>query len=94
MGKSLTGPYYWDCTGRKKRSWTISLACEVCLGLETGHDEFWRLVLTRLAVERGRDTVAARRCPELYYTGLPRGRVTKLRRSYLIVHGDDTPIPD
>lgn len=63
---------------------------------DTPHDQMWsRYVVERLATIWGKDHNWLRRVIGDNYTGLPRGRVSKVNHDagigYTIVHGDDFP---
>jgi hypothetical protein len=49
-------------------------------------------VLTRLAFAWGEDGALLKRRLGLFYTGLPRGRVTRPGKTFLILHGNDAPL--
>ena len=59
---------------------------------DVGHTELWLLVLDRLAMSWAKDRRYLRRRLEDRYAGLPRGRVTRPSRSYMILHGRDAPL--
>jgi hypothetical protein len=92
-GMPMTGAFYWSPIPRENSPWwVISSAHDFGLDSETGHVDLWPHVLTRLADAWGKDPVFLRRRLSLSYTGLPRGRVTKPEKVYLILHGNDAPI--
>jgi hypothetical protein len=92
----LTGGYYWLPT--PSTAGTISWGLLTChdLGLWDciSHREMWPTVLEFLATAWGNAPEALRRRLGDHYYGLPRGRITSSRGRYLIVHGQDAPIPD
>jgi hypothetical protein len=89
-----TGPYYWfPSPSDGSLSWSVLAAHDFELDADTGHDELWPFVLEHLAVAWGKDPAFLKRRLSLFYTGLPRGRVTKPEKLYLILHGNDAPIP-
>jgi hypothetical protein len=47
-----------------------------------------------LAKAWGKDAQILERRLALFYTGLPRGRVTRPGKPFLILHGNDSPTPD
>jgi hypothetical protein len=63
-------------------------------GPEIGHVEMWPRVIGRLAVSWSRDEGPLRKALKLCCYGLPRGRVTRPQGQFLVLHGDDAPIPD
>ena len=88
-----TGPYYWfPSPSDDSPSWSILAAHDFELDPDTGHDELWPFVLEHLASAWGKDPVLLKRRLNLSYTGLPRGRVTKSEKLYLILHGNDAPL--
>lgn len=87
------GPYYWfPRPAEGGPSWTILTSHDAGLPAETGHARLWHWLLIQLATTWGRDGVALGRRLGLYYTGLPRGRVTRPGKKSLILHGNDSPI--
>ena len=61
---------------------------------DQSHFEIWPRVITHLSEIWERDPKAMKRHLEKHCYGLPRGRVTLPVSVYLILHGDDSPIPD
>jgi hypothetical protein len=70
------------------------LTCEdLGFAPDDGHTDLWPAVIDHLAVTWGKNITALRRHLDGHYTGLPRGRVTRLGRC-LIMHGEDAPVAD
>jgi hypothetical protein len=89
--RSVTGPFYWfPSPGQDSPCWGLLAGHDFGLDPDTGHVELWRHVLTRLAAAWGKEATFVKRLA-LAYTGLPRGRVTKPGRVYLVLHGNDAP---
>lgn len=87
------GPYYWfPRPSEGGPSWTILTCHDAGLPADTGHARLWTWLLVQLATAWGRDHVALGRRLGLFYTGLPRGRVTRPGKESLILHGNDSPI--
>jgi hypothetical protein len=61
---------------------------------DAGHVEMWDAVIDRLAAAWGKDVAVLGRLLKDYPYGLPRGRVTRPGRTFLVLHGDDSPRPD
>ena len=91
----LTGGYYWlPSPGDGSPTWRVVTGHQLGFDAEAGHVELWDAVIDRLATAWGKDVAVLRRllgnCPY----GLPRGRVTRPGRRFLVLHGDDWPRPD
>jgi hypothetical protein len=54
----------------------------------------WRLVIERLATGWGRDVQALRKHLKTNCYGLPRGRVARPEKRFLILHGRDAPMKE
>jgi hypothetical protein len=72
--------------------WVVYTSRDAGLDPDVGHTELWLFVLDRLAIAWAQDRSLLRRPLEDRYAGLPRGRVTRPSRSYLILHGRDAPL--
>ena len=60
---------------------------------DDGHDaDLWPRLMVPLAAAWGKDARDLRRRLALSYTGLPRGRVTRPDRTFLVLHGKDSPV--
>jgi hypothetical protein len=71
------------------------LSChDLGFGPDEGHYDMWPSVIDRLATAWGRDRVQLRRRLAQHCYGLPRGRITRPRRGFLLLHGDDAPVAD
>jgi hypothetical protein len=90
-----TGTFYWFPSPRDGViTWHVLTCHDLGFGPEADHVDFWPAVIERLVAAWGRDAKALRRLLIDRYTGLPRGRVTRPRQTYLVLHGDDAPVPD
>src|SRR3954466_11942156 len=91
----LTGGYYWFPSPLDVRTaWAVLTCHDLGFDPEVGHVDLWPAVVERLAAAWGRDAGGLRRRLVGRYTGLPRGRVTRPGRIFLILHGDDAPVAD
>ena len=78
-----TGDYYCvPVPTDAGRQWELCTSRDAGLDPDVGHTELWLFVLDRLAIAWAKDR----------YAVLPRGRVTRPSRSYLILHGRDAPL--
>jgi hypothetical protein len=91
----LTGAYYWvPILPLRSLGWRVLTCHDVGEDDDQSHFEIWPRVITHLSEIWGRDPKAMKRHMEKHCYGLPRGRVTHPVSVYLILHGDDSPIPD
>jgi hypothetical protein len=61
-------------------------------GRDAGHDaDLWPRLMAPLAKAWGKDAQLLERRLALSYTGLPRGRVTRPEKTFLVLHGKDSP---
>lgn len=92
-----TSGYYWFPTPAPDAvgiSWSVVTCRDLGCGPDAGHDaDLWPRLIDRLAASWGRDAQALRRRLDQSYTGLPRGRVTRPEKEFLILHGNNSPIP-
>jgi hypothetical protein len=89
----LVGGYYWvPAEGGRSPTWSLLICHDLGLGSDAGHAELWPRVIVRIADDRGKDSDAFLRRLSDHYTGLPRGRVTRSSKGYLVLHGGDNPI--
>jgi len=89
----LSGAWYWFPRPFEDRvQWTVMTCHDLGRSPETGHVRLWPCVLERLAAAWSRDGKALVLRLGLYYTGLPRGRVSRPGKTSLILHGKDAPI--
>jgi hypothetical protein len=87
----LTGGYYWLPTpGARSVVWDILTCYQLGFDAEAGHVEMWDAVIDRLATAWGKDGRMLEDCPY----GLPRKRVTRPGKRFLVLHGDDWPRAD
>lgn len=90
----LYGGYYWFPTpGPGGVRWELLTCEDLGFASDDDHFELWLPVLARLATAWGKNASVLRRSLNSHYAGLPRGRLTRPDR-YLILHGDDAPVPD
>lgn len=90
----MTGGYYWfPAPGADGITWTVLTCRDLRCGPDAGHDaDLWPKLIERLAAVWGRDAQTLNRRLSLTYSGLPRGRVTRPGKEFLILHGDDSPV--
>jgi hypothetical protein len=92
---SLTGGYYWFPTPTiGSLTWQVLTCHELGCDAEVGHVDLWTLVIDRLATAWRREGRFIQRSLKNNYTGLPRGRVTQVKNRFMILHGNDSPVPD
>jgi len=92
-----TGGYYWlpaPSPGNGSPSWSVMTRRQLGFDAETGHVEMWDAVVDRLAALWRKDATALRRTLGNCSYGLPRGRVTRPEKRFLVLHGDDWPRAD
>lgn len=93
--RPLTGGYYWfPIPGEDTLSWSPITCHDLGSGPDVGHVDLWPLIISRLAVAWGKDAKPLMRRLANHYTGLPRGRVTRPKGTYLVFHGSDSPVAD
>ena len=91
----MTGGYYWFPTRPGSLVvWSILTCHELGFGPDEGHFDMWPSVIDRLASSWQRDRRQLRRLLSKHCYGLPRGRVTRPDRQYLVLHGHDAPVAD
>ena len=93
--KAFTGGYYWlpapDAGGI---TWSVVTCRDLRCGPDAGHDaDLWPRLIERLAAAWGKAPQELKRRLGQSYTGLPRGRVTRPGKEFLILHGNDSPVP-
>lgn len=89
------GAFYWVPTPTTDGVvWDLVLNQDAGLEPDAGHTRLWPTVLAALAALWGKDARVLQLRLRDRYTGLPRGRVCRRGTSYLILHGEDAPIPD
>lgn len=90
-----TGGYYWVPRPEEGRVvWEVATCHDLGFDSEIRHIDTWASVIDRLARLWGRDGGALRRALENHPYGLPRGRVTRPGKRFLINHGGDWPRGD
>ena len=91
----MTGGYYWfPAPANGAVEWTVLTCHDLGFGPDEGHFDMWPMVIDRLATAWGRDAVPLRKALAGHCYGLPRGRVTRPDRRFLLLHGHDAPIAD
>lgn len=92
---SLTGAYYWcphPISGGV--AWSLVTCHDLEIWDAVSHREFWPAVLEHLAKTWDKDTNVLYRRLFDHHTGLPRGRITHPKSGYVLIHGDDAPVPN
>ena len=93
--RCLTGGYYWfPIPGDGSSTWEVLTCHELGHDAEVGHIDLWPSVIDRLAEVWCKDPRILGRQLRLFYTGLPRGRITRFKGRSLILHGRDAPVSD
>jgi hypothetical protein len=93
--RSLTGGYYWfPAKLGNTVEWSVLSCHDLGFGPNEGHYDMWPSVIDRLATAWGRGPVQLRRRLAKHCYGLPRGRITRPRGRFLLLHGDDAPVAD
>ncbi len=91
----LTGGYYWFPTRAGDTiAWSVLTCHDLEFDPDDGHFDMWPSVIDRLASAWRRDAVRLRRLLAVHCYGLPRGRITRPDRRFLILHGADAPVAD
>lgn len=89
-----TGAYYWlPIPPLRSLTWRVLSCHDLGFDDDRSHFELWPAVIPHLATIWGRDPKAMKRRLGRHCYGLPRGRVTRPEKGYLILHGADCPIP-
>ncbi len=93
--KPYRGGYYWLPTPSPEGiTWSVVSCRDLGCGADAGHDaDLWPRLMVPLAATWGKDAQILKKKLALSYTGLPRGRVTRPDRTFLVLHGKDSPIP-
>ncbi len=91
--KPFTGGYYWFPTPTPNGiTWSIVTCRDLRQNSDAGHDaDLWPRLMAPLASVWGEDAEVLKRRLARSYTGLPRGRVTRPEKTFLILHGQDSP---
>ena len=90
-----TGGYYWfPAPANETVEWSVLTCHDLGFGPDEGHFDMWPSVIDRLATAWVRDVVRLRKVLAGHCYGLPRGRVTRPDRRFLLLHGDDAPMTD
>jgi hypothetical protein len=91
----LTGAYFWVPHPPSARiAWNLVTSHDLGVWDGISHREFWPHVLELLAAAWGKDAKVLKRRLRDHYTGFPRGRITRPKMGFLIVHGKDAPVSD
>lgn len=91
--KPFTGAYYWLPTPTFHGvNWSIVTCRDLGCGRDAGHDaDLWPRLMIPLSVAWEKDANVLKRRLTLHYTALPRGRVTRPEKTFLVLHGKDSP---
>ncbi len=91
--KPFTGGYYWLPRPTPGGiTWSVVTCRDLGCGRDAGHDaDLWPRLMAPLADAWGKDALVLKKKLGLYYTALPRGRVTRPEKTFLILHGKDSP---
>jgi len=91
--KPFTGGYYWLPTPSPNGiTWSIVTCRDLGCHSDAGHDaDLWPRLMVQLARAWGKEAEVLKRRLAISYTGLPRGRVTRPKKVFLILHGNDSP---
>jgi hypothetical protein len=91
--KPYRGGYYWLPTPSPDGiTWSVVSCRDLDCGTDAGHDaDLWPRLMVPLAVAWGTDSQILKKRLALSYTGLPRGRVTRPDKTFLVLHGQDSP---
>ena len=93
--RSLTGGYYWfPIPDGDSVTWQVLTCHELGRDADVGHVNLWKQVIDRLATDWQMDRRRLMRRLKDNYTGLPRGRITRVQNRSTIFHGEDAPVPD
>jgi len=92
--KPFSGGYYWFPTPSPNGiTWSIVTCRDLGCHSDDGHNaDLWPRLMVPLAKAWGKEAEALKRRLALSYTGLPRGRVTRPEKVFLILYGNDSPI--
>ncbi len=91
--KPFTGGYYWLPNPTPGGlTWSVVTCRDLGCGRDAGHDaDLWPRLMGILAEAWDKDAQVFKKKLALYYTALPRGRVTRPEKTFLILHGKDSP---
>ena len=91
--KPFTGGYYWlPRPTLGGITWSVVTCRDLGCGRDDGHDaELWPRLMSPLADAWDKDALVLKRKLALCYTALPRGRVTRPEKTFLVLHGNDSP---
>jgi len=91
----MTGGYHWlPAPGHPTICWDVVTCHQLGFDAEVGHVEMWTAMTDWLASAWHKDAAVLRRLLKDCWYCLPRGRVTRPGKWFLILHGDDSPCPD
>lgn len=90
---AFTGGYYWFPRPTSGGIvWSVVTCRDLGCRKDAGHDaDLWPRLMAPLAKAWGKDALDLRKKLALSYTALPRGRVTRPEKTFLVLHGDDSP---
>jgi hypothetical protein len=91
--RALAGGYYWfPNPNGDSVIWQVVTCHDLNCDADVGHVDLWTMVIDRLATAWRRDERVLKNHLRNNYTGLPRGRVTKVRDGFMLFHGKDAPV--
>ena len=92
--KPFRGGYYWfPAPSPDGITWSVVTCRDLGCGADAGHDaDLWPRLMVPLAAAWGKDARILKKNLALFYTGLPRGRVTRPETVFLVLHGKDSPV--
>lgn len=92
--KPYRGGYYWlPAPSPEGITWSVLSCRDLGCGTDAGHDaDLWPRLMVPLAATWGKDAQILKKKRALFYTGLPRGRVTRPDKTFLVLHGQDSPV--
>ena len=93
LPRPRTGAYYWiPIPPLRSPTWRVLGCHDLGFDEDLSHFDLWPAVIPHLATMWGRDPEAMKRRLGRHCYGLPRGRVTRPDKVFLILHGDDSPL--
>ncbi len=89
------GGYYWvPLPENRAIGWQVVTCRDLTRQSGMSHARLWPDIVRQLSRSWGRAEEPLMRDLIDHYSGLPRGRVTRVRDVYLVHHGGDAPVPD
>ena len=91
----LAGGYYWlPAPGHPTICWDVVTCHQLGFDAEVGHVDMWTAVIDQLATAWDKDPAVLRLLLKDRCHGLPRERITRPGKRFLILHGNDSLCPD